>query len=81
MRYQDPTIQPIEAPVNANVWKVLVEEGASLTGGQTTMILEAMKMEINVNASADLNGGKVVKLLIRPGDTVECGQPLALVRI
>ena len=77
---QDPTCRSIEAPVNANVWKVLVQDGDTLEKGQTTTILEAMKMEINVNASLDVKGSKVVKTLIRPGDTVDPGQHYSLLR-
>ncbi|KAH6886239.1 putative urea amidolyase [Thelonectria olida] len=76
----DPTIEAIESPVNANVWKVLIEEGETLKAGQVTTILEAMKMEINVLAEESVAGATVVKMLIKPGDGVESGKPLILVR-
>jgi urea carboxylase len=43
-------------------------------------ILEAMKLEISVRADDGLDGGKVEKLLVRPGDVVKAGDPLVLVR-
>lgn len=76
----DPDIMPIEAPVNANVWKIQVEEGNELKEDQTVVILEAMKLEINVNAEANMAGAKVEKLLVKPNDVVEAGKPLMLLR-
>lgn len=78
--YADADIEAIEAPVNANVWKVLVSDGDVLGDGQVTSILEAMKMEINVHVDKSLSGSTVVKVLIKPGDGVESGQPVVLVR-
>lgn len=77
---QDPNIEAIEAPVNANVWKVLVEEGQVLEQGQVATILEAMKMEINVGVDDRFAGCKVEKVLIQPNDIVQSGKPLVLVR-
>ncbi|KUI61832.1 Putative urea carboxylase [Cytospora mali] len=75
-----PDIEPIEAPVNANVWKVLVEEGHVVQKGQVVAILEAMKMEINVMADDRLEGSKIEKVLVAPNDIVHSGNPLLLVR-
>lgn len=76
----DPNIEAIEAPVNANVWKVLVEEGQVLEKGQVATILEAMKMEINVAIDDRFAGSKIEKVLIQPNDIVQSGKPLVLVR-
>lgn len=76
----DPSIIPIEAPVNANVWKVQVEEGEKLKEGQVVVILEAMKLEINVNAESSMASATVEKLLVKPNDVVEAGKPLVLLR-
>jgi len=75
-----PDIMPIEAPVNANVWKVQVEEGHELKEDQVVVILEAMKLEINVNVEPSMAGMKVEKLLVKPNDVVEAGKPLILLR-
>ena len=45
--------------VSGNVWKVLVAEGDEIKPRQVVAILEAMKLEINVEAP---DGGKVEKL-------------------
>jgi len=76
----DPDIVPVEAPVNANVWKVQVGEGDELKEDQTVVILEAMKLEINVNAEDHMAGMKVEKVLVKPNDVIEAGRPLMLLR-
>ncbi|KKY24949.1 putative urea carboxylase [Phaeomoniella chlamydospora] len=66
----------ISSPIDANVWKVLVEPGDVLKEGQLVVILEAMKMEINVNCGADLAGAVVKGIASRPGSIVSPGKPL-----
>lgn len=79
-RWLDPEIEPIEAPVNANVWKVLVRDGDLIQSGTVCAILEAMKMEINVYADQTLVGATVAKVLIKPGDSIDSGKPVILVK-
>ena len=76
----DPDIIPLEAPLNANVWKLLVEEGEEIKADHLVSILEAMKLEINVKADDNMVGGKVEKLLVRQGDVVSAGKAMVLVR-
>lgn len=76
----DPEIIAIEAPVNANVWKVEVKEGDEIKEGQTVSILEAMKLEIPVKAEANMSGAKVEKMVVKPNDVVDAGKPLMLLR-
>ena len=80
MSHEDPAISAIDAPVDANVWKVLVEEGQEIKSKDLVSILEAMKLEINVNAPDDLGTAKVEKLLVQPGETIKAGGHLALLR-
>ena len=61
----------IESDVTGTVWKVEVEEGASVTEGQTLIILESMKMEIPVLASDD---GKVAEIMVDEEEPVSEGQ-------
>jgi biotin carboxyl carrier protein len=63
----------LTAPMPGQVRAVNVSEGDSVTKGQTLLVLEAMKMEIRIQASMD---GKVVKLFVRQGQTVEREQAL-----
>jgi urea carboxylase len=76
----DPDITAIEAPLNANVWKVEIKEGDKLEKEKVVAILEAMKLEIPVKTEADLDGGTVEKVLVKPNDVVEAGKPLILAR-
>jgi pyruvate carboxylase subunit B len=52
---------------------VNVNEGDTVTKGQTLLVLEAMKMEIRVQAP---HGGVVKKLFVNQGQTVEREQML-----
>lgn len=47
---------------------------------QTIAILEAMKLEIAVNASTDQKSAKVERLLVAPGETVNAGARIALLK-
>ncbi|KAK1822063.1 hypothetical protein LTR12_003409 [Friedmanniomyces endolithicus] len=76
----DPAISTIDSPMDANVWKVLVDEGAEIKPNQVLVIVEAMKLEINVQAPGDIKKGKVEKVLVRPGETVKAGGRIALIR-
>ena len=66
----------VESEVTGNVWKVVSEEGASVSEGDVIMILESMKMEIPVEAPV---AGTVEKLLVAPEDQVEEDQVLAVI--
>jgi len=61
------------APMPGQVRAVNVSEGESVTKGQTLLVLEAMKMEIRIQAPRD---GKVMKLLVKQTQTVERDQIL-----
>ena len=76
----DPDVKKITSPLNANVWKVIAEEGATVEVGQTVAILEAMKLEIAVKAEDEMKGGKIEKMVARPGDVVYAGNIICLVR-
>lgn len=76
----EPDIAAIEAPLNANVWKVQANEGDVLNAEQTLVVLEAMKPEINVLAEQNFEGARIEKLLVKPGDVVDSGQVLILIR-
>ncbi|EHY53480.1 hypothetical protein HRR83_003686 [Exophiala dermatitidis] len=76
----DPNIIPVEAPLNANVWKVEVKEGDVIKADQVVSILEAMKLEIPVKAESSMEGAKVEKLVVKPNDVIEAGKPLMLLR-
>lgn len=57
-----------------------MEAGQTVTAGQTVAILEAMKMEINVDMPPDWSEAKVERVLVQPGEVVKAGDRLALFR-
>ena len=66
----------VESEVTGNVWKVLLETGASVSAGDVIMILESMKMEIPVEAPC---AGRIAELRVAEGDSVEEGAILAVI--
>ena len=80
-----PAAQPAAAaPVKGNAIKtplpgviidVKVNVGDTVAKGQTVVVLEAMKMENNINADRD---GKVVAIQVAKGDTVADGAVLVV---
>jgi biotin carboxyl carrier protein len=63
----------LTAPMPGQVRAVDVSEGQAVTKGQTLLVLEAMKMEIRVQAP---RAGTVKKLFVAQGQTVEREQAL-----
>ena len=65
----------IVAPLTGNVWRILVSEGDMVSAGDTLVILESMKMEINVDTVFD---GTVIKILKQEGEMVQGDEPLII---
>ena len=63
----------LTAPMPGQVRAVHVAAGDAVTKGQTLLVLEAMKMEIRIQAPAD---GVVQRLAVEQGETVEREQVL-----
>lgn len=66
----------VRAEMTANVWKVLVKPGDSVSDGDTLVILESMKMEIPVIAEED---GTVETVHVNEGDVVNEDDPIATI--
>ncbi|HWC15077.1 MAG TPA: biotin/lipoyl-binding carrier protein [Actinomycetota bacterium] len=60
----------------ANVWKVTVATGDAVSEGDTICILESMKMEIPVEATAS---GTVTELNVAQGGVVQEGDVIAVI--
>lgn len=65
----------IQAGISGNVFKILIKENDEIKKGQTIMILEAMKMEIEVQAQKD---GIVERICVGVGDAVSESDTLAI---
>jgi pyruvate carboxylase subunit B len=66
----------IKSPMPAKVFKIVVQVGDHVNSGETIVILEAMKMETQVNSTVS---GTVSELMVAVGDQVDGEQVLALV--
>jgi acetyl-CoA/propionyl-CoA carboxylase biotin carboxyl carrier protein len=67
----------LTSPLQGNVFKVLVEQGAEVEEGALICIIEAMKMENEITAH---KAGKVAELPISEGAAVASGDTLAVIR-
>ncbi len=65
---------PIKALVPGNVWKIVANPGQSVKEGEVIMILESMKMEIDVFAP---RGGVIKSINVATNDKVVEGQVVA----
>ncbi len=63
----------IVADLNGNVWKVLVQPAEVVQAGQTLLIVEAMKMELEIHAP---RGGTVKRIACQAGRAVDPGDTL-----
>ena len=63
----------IKTPLPGVIIDVKVNVGDTVAKGQTVVVLEAMKMENNINADRD---GKVTAIQVTKGDTVADGAAL-----
>jgi urea carboxylase len=70
-----PNGRAVATPVAGNVWKVPVRVGDRVEQGAPLVIVESMKMEINVDAPV---AGKVLQIFCREGGQVAAGQDLVV---
>ena len=66
----------ITVPMQGTILKVLVVPGDTVELGQSVCVLEAMKMESNVNAD---KAGTVSQVRVGPGDTVSAGDVVVVI--
>ena len=70
-----PDVLP--APLQGNMWKVLVKQGDTVEEGQLLCIIEAMKMENEITAHKP---GTIVDLPITEGAPIQAGAPIATIK-
>jgi acetyl-CoA/propionyl-CoA carboxylase biotin carboxyl carrier protein len=66
----------LPAPLQGNMWKVLVKQGDTVEEGQLLCIIEAMKMENEITAH---KAGTIVELPIVEGEPIQAGAPIATI--
>jgi biotin carboxyl carrier protein len=76
VRTQSTPGQQLPAPIPGKVFKIIAKVGSAVKAGDTILILEAMKMENEITASVD---GTVKEILVSEGQTVNTGDPLAVI--
>jgi biotin carboxyl carrier protein len=57
----------LKSPLPGNIFKVLVNTGDTVTKGQTVIVMEAMKMENNIQTE---KSGVVKEIKVKVGDAV-----------
>jgi len=67
----------VRSELNAIVWKIEVAAGATVSAGDTLIVLEAMKMEIPVAAP---RAGTVKTVLVEEKQQVAEGQALVVLQ-
>ena len=67
----------LASPLQGNVFKVLVEQGATVEEGALVCIIEAMKMENEITAH---KAGVIAELPISEGAAVSAGDTLAVIK-
>ena len=72
-----PNSRAVAGHVAGNIWKIEVAEGDTVQAGDTLLIIESMKMEINVVAPV---AGKVLRLFCREGSQIAAGQDLLVIQ-
>lgn len=68
-------VEPIKAALPGNVWKIVANPGDSLKMGDKILILESMKMEIDIVAPRD---GVLKTINVNANEKVVEGQVLAV---
>jgi biotin carboxyl carrier protein len=66
----------IEAPAPGKILRVLAEVGTPIAKGDRILMMEALKMELPIVAPV---GGTLKALSVSAGQTVEAGDPLAVI--
>jgi acetyl/propionyl-CoA carboxylase alpha subunit/acetyl-CoA carboxylase carboxyltransferase component len=67
---------PIDAPLQGTIVSIAVAEGDAVRAGQQLLVMEAMKMEHEIQAKAS---GIVRQVAVAVGDTIYAGHPLVFI--
>ena len=72
---EDEDADFISTPMPGKIVKILVEEGDIVKGGETVVVVSAMKMESEYKVVKDR---RIKQVLVKEGDNIDGNQPLIL---
>lgn len=67
----------IKALMAGTMWKILVEEGATVEKGEEIAVLESMKIEIPL---ATETAGVVQEIKVKEGEFIDQGKVIAVIK-
>lgn len=70
-------LKDVVSPIQGNVINVLVKKGQKVKKGDVLLLIEAMKLENEVNAPSDC---EVEEILVKSGDSVVASQVLVRIK-
>jgi biotin carboxyl carrier protein len=68
----------LRSPSVGKVLRISVEPGAEVTRGQEVLVIESMKVEIPVKATAN---GRVKEFRVTPGEQIQRNAVLAILQV
>ena len=69
-------MKTVKSEVTGTVWKVVATEGQAVAEGDVLVIVESMKMEIPVEATA---AGVLRELRVSEGSVISEGDPIGVI--
>ena len=69
--------EAIESIMSGNIWKIEVKVGDEVEVGEVLVILESMKMEVEIETEYS---GVVSQILYKEGDNIESGDVLVVIK-
>ncbi len=67
----------VESIMSGNIWKIEVKAGDKVEAGEVLVVLESMKMEVDIEAEVS---GTITKILYKEGDNIESGDILVVIK-
>ncbi len=69
--------EAVESIMSGNIWKIEVKVGQKVKAGEVLVVLESMKMEVEIETEVS---GTVSKILYKEGDNIESGDILVVIK-